>query len=111
MNETTKINFNNPDGSFNRDKWLDFMNNKIDNIDETLPTQTLDDSLAYKNNISHNTYIFDNGWIPRVSLDSVKYIENPKVLIKFEPKKIFKEDVANLLIILELNNKNLYLKN
>ena len=32
MNETTKINFNNPDGSFNRDKWLDFMNTKIDNI-------------------------------------------------------------------------------
>ena len=32
MNETTKINFNNPDGSFNRDKWLDFMNNKINNI-------------------------------------------------------------------------------
>ena len=97
MNETTKINFNNPDGSFNRDKWLDFMNTAISNIDETLPTQILDNSLAYKNNISHNTYIFDNGWIPRVSLDSVKYIENPKVLIKFEPKKIPLKNLAKLL--------------
>ena len=26
------INFNNSDGSFNRDKWLDFMNTKIDSI-------------------------------------------------------------------------------
>jgi len=32
MNETTKINFNNADGSFNRDKWLDFMNTKIQSI-------------------------------------------------------------------------------
>ena len=32
MNETKKINFNNADGSFNRDKWLDFMNTKINNI-------------------------------------------------------------------------------
>ena len=32
MNETTKINFNNPDGSFNRDKWLDFMNTSIQSI-------------------------------------------------------------------------------
>ena len=90
----SKFNTNN---KFDIKKWLDFMNTAISNIDETLPTQILDNSLAYKNNISHNTYIFDNGWIPRVSLDSVKYIENPKVLIKFEPKKIFKEDVANFI--------------
>ena len=32
MNETTKINFNNPDGSFNRDKWLDFMHTSIQSI-------------------------------------------------------------------------------
>lgn len=32
MNETTKVNFNNPDGSFNRDKWLDFMNTSIQSI-------------------------------------------------------------------------------
>ena len=32
MNETTKVNFNNADGSFNRDKWLDFMNTKINSI-------------------------------------------------------------------------------
>ena len=32
MNETTKINFNNADGSFNRDKWLDFMNTSIQSI-------------------------------------------------------------------------------
>jgi len=32
MNETNKVNFNNSDGSFNRDKWLDFMNTKINNI-------------------------------------------------------------------------------
>ena len=25
-------NFNNPDGSFNRDKWLDFMNTSIQSI-------------------------------------------------------------------------------
>ncbi|MAW27000.1 MAG: hypothetical protein CL498_03295 [Actinobacteria bacterium] len=90
----SKFNSNN---KFDVKKWLDFMNTAISNIDETLSTQILDNSLAYKNNISHNTYIFDNGWIPRVSLDSVKYIENPKVLIKFEPKKIFKEDVANFI--------------
>ena len=90
----SKFNTNN---KFDIKKWLDFMNTAISNIDETLSTQILDNSLAYKNNISHNTYIFDNGWIPRVSLDSVKYIENPKVLIKFEPKKIFKEDVANFI--------------
>lgn len=97
MNETTKINFNNADGSFSREKWLDFMNTAISNIDETLPTQTLDNSLAYANIISNNTYIFDNGWIPRVSLDSVKYVKNSKILIKCEPKKIFKEDVANFI--------------
>jgi hypothetical protein len=97
MNETTKINFKNPDGSFNRDEWLNFMNEAIQNIDETVPTQTLDNSLAYKNNISHNTYIFDNGWIEKVSLDSIKYIENSKVLIKFEPKKIMSEYVAEFI--------------
>ena len=32
MNETTKVNFNNADGSFNRDKWLDFMNTSIQSI-------------------------------------------------------------------------------
>ena|SRR6056300_306123 len=97
MSKGGKINFSNSDGSFNKDLWLDFMNTAISNIDETLPTQTLDNSLAYKNNISHNTYIFDNGWIAKVSLDSIKYIENSKVLIKFEPKKIYKENVANFI--------------
>jgi len=97
MNETTKINFNNADGSFNRDKWLDFMNTAISNIDETLPTQTLDDSLAYANIISNNTYIFDKGWIPQHSLDSVKYVKNSKILIKCEPKKIMTEYVAEFI--------------
>tara|TARA_R100000742_G_C4198988_1_gene28683 strand:+ start:32 stop:505 length:474 start_codon:yes stop_codon:yes gene_type:complete len=35
MKETkkgNKLNFNNPDGSFNRDKWLDFMNTSIQSI-------------------------------------------------------------------------------
>ena len=32
MNETKKINFKNADGSFNRDKWLDFMNTSIKSI-------------------------------------------------------------------------------
>tara|TARA_B100001939_G_scaffold333990_1_gene334531 strand:+ start:700 stop:1188 length:489 start_codon:yes stop_codon:yes gene_type:complete len=32
MNETVKLNFNNPDGSFNRDKWLDFMHTSIQSI-------------------------------------------------------------------------------
>ena len=32
MNETTKINFNNADGSFSREKWLDFMNTSIQSI-------------------------------------------------------------------------------
>ena len=32
MIRTQRPNFNNPDGSFNRSAWLDFMNTKIDNI-------------------------------------------------------------------------------
>ena len=97
MSKGGKINFSNSDGSFNKDLWLDFMNTAISNIDETLATQILDNSLAYKNNISHNTYIFDNGWIPRVSLDSVKYVKNSKILIKCEPKKIMTEYVAEFI--------------
>jgi len=32
MNETNKVNFNNSDGSFNKDLWLDFMNTSIQSI-------------------------------------------------------------------------------
>ncbi|MAW26352.1 MAG: hypothetical protein CL498_00005, partial [Actinobacteria bacterium] len=45
----SKFNSNN---KFDVKKWLDFMNTAISNIDETLSTQILDNSLAYKNNIA-----------------------------------------------------------
>ena len=73
MNETKKINFNNADGSFNRDKWLDFMNEAIQNIDETVPTKNLRDSLLWKNNLAYRVSTFDNGWQPNHSLYDLEY--------------------------------------
>jgi len=87
MNETNKVNFNNSDGSFNKDLWLDFMNNGIQNIDETVPTKNLRDSLLWKNNLAYRVSTFDNGWQPNHSLYDLEFIKQDKVLVKCEPEK------------------------
>ena len=89
-------NFN-TNGKFDFNKWVTFMNTAIFNLDESLVTETLDNSLVYKNNLSNHTYIFNNSWIPQHSLDSVKYVKNSKILIKCEPQKIMSEYVAEFI--------------
>ena len=80
-------NFNNPDGSFNKDAWIDFMNTAIQNIDETMPTKNLQDTLLWKNNLSYRVSTFDNGWNPNHSLYDLEFINKNKVLVKCEPEK------------------------
>jgi hypothetical protein len=44
-------NFN-TNGKFDVNKWITFMNETIQNIDETVPTKPLRDTLLWKNNLS-----------------------------------------------------------
>ena len=87
MSKGGKINFSNSDGSFNKDLWLDFMNTAIQNVDETLPTKTLQDTLLWKNNLAYRVSTFDNGWQPNHSLYDLEFINKDKVLVKCEPEK------------------------
>ena len=79
-----KINTN---GKFDVNKWIQFMNTAIQNIDETLPTKTLRDSLLWKNNLAYRVSTFDNGWQPNHSLYDLEFIKQDKVLVKCEPEK------------------------
>ena len=92
------INFNKADGSFDRDKWLEFMNNAIENINNTLPTKNLQDTLLWKNNLAYRISTFDNGWIPNHSLYDLEFIKQDKILVKCEPEKelrIIAKDTKN----------------
>ena len=46
-------NFN-TNGKFDVNKWIQFMNTAIQNIDETLPTKNLRDSSIWKTNLTFN---------------------------------------------------------
>tara|TARA_Y100000114_G_C11695916_1_gene295986 strand:+ start:535 stop:954 length:420 start_codon:yes stop_codon:yes gene_type:complete len=81
------MNFKNSDGTFDRQKWLDFMNNAIQNIDERLPTKNLKDSLLWKNNAAYRVSTFDNGWQLNHSLYDLEFLNQDKVLVKCEPNK------------------------
>ena len=92
------MNFKNSDGTFNRQKWLDFMNNAIQNIDERLPTKNLKNSLLWKNNLAYRVSTFDNGWQLNHSLYDLEFINQDKVLVKCEPEKelrIIAKDTKN----------------
>ncbi len=79
-------NFN-TNGKFDVSKWITFMNEAIQNIDKTLPTKNLRDSLLWKNNLAYRVSTFDNGWQPRHSLYDLEFINQDKVLVKCEPEK------------------------
>ena len=79
-------NFN-TNGKFDVNKWITFMNEAIQNIDETVPTKPLRDSLLWKNNLAYRVSTFDNGWQPNHSLYDLEFINQDKVLVKCEPEK------------------------
>jgi len=77
----------NTNSKFDVKKWIDFMNTAIQNIDETMPTKNLQDTLLWKNNLSYRVFTFDNGWKPNHSLYDLEFINKNKVLVKCEPEK------------------------
>jgi hypothetical protein len=79
-------NFN-TNGKFDVNKWIQFMNTAIQNIDETLSTKNLRDSLLWKNNLAYRVSTFDSGWQLRHSLYDLEFINQDKVLVKCEPEK------------------------
>lgn len=79
-------NFN-TNGKFDVDKWITFMNEAIQNIDETLPTQNLQDTLLWSNKLGYRVSTFDNGWQFILSLYHLENLKQDKVLVKCEPRK------------------------
>ena len=88
----------NNNSKFDVNKWITFMNKAIQNIDETVPTKNLQDSLLWKNNLSYRVSTFDNGWKVNHSLYDLEFINQDKVLVKCEPEKelrIIAKDTKN----------------
>jgi len=77
----------NTNGKFDVDKWITFMNEAIQNIDETLPTKNLRDSLLWTNKLAYKVSTFDNGWQFILSFYHLEILKQDKVLIKCEPEK------------------------
>jgi len=82
-------NFN-TNGKFDVNKWIEFMNTAIKNIDETLPTKNLQDTLLWGNMLNYNLSIFDNGWIA-TTFFHLEHFEISKVLMKCDPSQYIKE--------------------
>lgn len=117
MNETTKINFNNPDGSFNRDKWLDFMNTAIQSIPyfnaisgstskivnqqskkvQWAGSSCNRDKFLSKANSNYEKWDSVNGW--ELSSSPRNYIDNPSEKIEIFKVHLTFEGGAEFIVV------------
>ena len=111
------INFNNSDGSFNRNKWLDFMNTSIQSIpyfnaisgatSKIVNQQTKEiswagsscnrDKFLSKANSKYEKWDSKNGW--ELSMSPSNYISNPTDKIEIFKSALTFESGAEFLVV------------
>ena len=111
------INFNNLDGSFNRDKWLDFMNTSIQSIPyfnaisgstskivnqqskkiQWAGSSCNRDKFLSKSNSNYEKWDSENGW--ELSMSPSNYINNPTDKIEIFKINLTFEGGAEFLVV------------
>jgi len=111
------INFNNIDGSFNRDKWLDFMNTSIQSIPyfnaisgstskivnqqskkiQWAGSSCNRDKFLSKSNSNYEKWDSENGW--ELSMSPSNYINNPTDKIEIFKVNLTFDGGAEFLVV------------